>query len=1285
MISTPECKRRIESGEMITPEPNTTNGELYLGDNVDYGHAEMTERFNRSELAIHGESDDTIDHFGQFFRKGFSDNQLTNNLEINSQQIDSTTGEIDIIKSLDDKEELVVQFFDEKLIIGEESIDNNHPLGKFKLSQPSISKPIDKLYEPKRKTEKVKYKYKDKCFRNPSHPTEADVKIINEGISVKTRLRRTIEERKPKPDYNLSLVYSNLNPPILNKLSKLTKTFHLSSVFAISEIRTRRDLITSNEVIPLNMRTYIHSETNSGSVYAMIIMRNILDSEVSVIYDKAPFITVRIKMQNCNFTVTAFYRPHNESVIYKSDFSKEEWEKRLNDCIKASGKLPAVVMGDLNIDLENPCSTSMDLADRVETTMASFEMMETGPTFRRNDQIYTKIDYIWHKGMKDLSLEKHNGRMTVGNDGHDILSVRTTHNVQGYIGTTVINTRPKLIPETVNKLGNALYPDLKNQLTEAALDWYEKIEYGPYNPMTKAFDYDNNDYCEKALEFFEILFATLQPETKREVKIYNNKRHYSTNVTSLTIILASLDADLKELKGEREQKKLKKMMKKIIRIRERYRRADDRRAAIGRNRVNDDDIFAIAKALRPKLRGIQMSKEIFSAQELANEFIRVYSGITEHIKYSTEHFNLTDLLPRIDDAMRFSFKDYCPTWNNSLTGIKNISQCFRQLKPVTRGLDSSLCRNGMIHLPEEYTDIIDNMIFYWVHNGNYPDQFLSGKIKAILKKGNPNLVKNRRFISVGHMFQQLLGKIVASCLLGFFETGFLHQNQFGFRKGRSTELAVANLNLLVNSRHGSVMTYLFLLDLSSAFFCVKKKQLIEILSLYLDKNSLEFFKKMLKPRSAVVISDGNSSEPIEIPDDGVPQGEACSPLFFILVINEIFNYVPLTMNTFYDRLGIWLQGFADDSLLSVYGPNGWQKLIDEAFKRTNDFVETVGFKMNPTKTECIIFGNAAKRKEAGDSVTTPIGVIKIEKIVNVLGLRIDQRFSFLPQFLHVMKKMKSIQICLLELIGIGTNRQILAVAFSKSCGIYLYGLGIQPKWSQKQYAALQAEVLKAIRRIYKIKWNKENSWSQNDILRLANWPPVRIQHAKMSLLLLNKTIMKRNINNFDEVINRHLKTGNNRNFMKYSDRIRMFEMNPLDDTWLPRFVIDKDDGKQMANKVWKSFPFNSNYWLIRLPPFIRVLLGTKLFERAMILHFRLSCWHRTDVSCSICKHTIRIYPSEVNQYKNLLKIALNTLDTTEEEIETQTSEEITFLRSIDRKTFEEAENEDSFDPSKFEL
>merc|ERR1711911_186136 len=70
----------------------------------------------------------------------------------------------------------------------------------------------------------------------------------------------------------------------------------------------------------------------------------------------------------------------------------------------------------------------------------------------------------------------------------------------------------------------------------------------------------------------------------------------------------------------------------------------------------------------------------------------------------------------------------------------------------------------------------------------------------------------------------------------------------------------------------------------------------------------------------------------------------------------------------------------------------------EAERRLMELKIRKSFKMNPTKTECIMFGNKTKRNKLGDSVETPIGVIEIKNEANILGLRIDDELSFSPQF-----------------------------------------------------------------------------------------------------------------------------------------------------------------------------------------------------------------------------------------------------------------------------------------------
>ena len=95
--------------------------------------------------------------------------------------------------------------------------------------------------------------------------------------------------------------------------------------------------------------------------------------------------------------------------------------------------------------------------------------------------------------------------------------------------------------------------------------------------------------------------------------------------------------------------------------------------------------------------------------------------------------------------------------------------------------------------PVEYQDYMSNAIRYACSKGVYPEYFRKAKIKPIPKKGDFNLVKNRRFITIGCIEQQLMSKSVASMVLDFCETNnLIDDNQYGFRKSHSTTHAIAN-------------------------------------------------------------------------------------------------------------------------------------------------------------------------------------------------------------------------------------------------------------------------------------------------------------------------------------------------------------------------------------------------------------------------------------------------------------------------------------------------------------
>ena len=179
---------------------------------------------------------------------------------------------------------------------------------------------------------------------------------------------------------------------------------------------------------------------------------------------------------------------------------------------------------------------------------------------------------------------------------------------------------------------------------------------------------------------------------------------------------------------------------------------DERRKTINTEFVNEDNIYALANSLRPKLRQTATDREIFTAQELADEFVRLYKSITEHVKKQKSTMDVTKFYKTIPENKKYSFKEWLPSWDTTPQGVlnnkmKTIEQCLRSLKPVTRGLNSNLHRNALMMLDDRFHPVIEKMIKYWTNGGNYPEKFLTGKLKPILKKGDIDKIKNRRFIS----------------------------------------------------------------------------------------------------------------------------------------------------------------------------------------------------------------------------------------------------------------------------------------------------------------------------------------------------------------------------------------------------------------------------------------------------------------------------------------------------------------------------------------------------------
>ena len=195
----------------------------------------------------------------------------------------------------------------------------------------------------------------------------------------------------------------------------------------------------------------------------------------------------------------------------------------------------------------------------------------------------------------------------------------------------------------------------------------------------------------------------------------------------------------------------------------------------------------------------------------------------------------------------------------------------------------------------------------------------------------------------------------------------LSDNQFGFRKNHSTQLALTLLYDKISSAIDNMITVGIFIDLSKAFDTVNHQILLDKLQYYgVRRVAHDSFSNYLQNRQQFVQYNGTNSSYHNI-KCGVPQGSILGPLLFLIYVNDLRNVSK--------ALDFIL--FADDTNIFFLHKNLniLEKTLNEELPKLTDWclANTSKLSINYKKSNFMIFKSKQKRQtfDISCGYTTP--------------------------------------------------------------------------------------------------------------------------------------------------------------------------------------------------------------------------------------------------------------------------------------------------------------------------
>ena len=457
---------------------------------------------------------------------------------------------------------------------------------------------------------------------------------------------------------------------------------------------------------------------------------------------------------------------------------------------------------------------------------------------------------------------------------------------------------------------------------------------------------------------------------------------------------------------------------------------------------------------KPKFNSIYNNNGELLHEEAALDFVnQFFSSIGDRIEGAIDDLPTPTTPPLVNENFSFDIGINCFNPDNVASVVKDINT--NKASGIS-DLNTSFLKNVFSIIPFVLSD-------FYVHSftsGCLPDDWKTGSISVIPKKGSTLFIDNIRPITQTNLLVKIFEKLINKELMDFLENNnILHPNQGGFRRNRSTVDTVSSLiNYISNSKNNREYSMAIFLDLSKAFDSVNHSLLLGKLErVGIKGNLFRWLKCYLTNRNQCVKNTTlcSSFKPV---NSGVPQGSVLGPTLFLLYINDL---------KFLD-LSVEVNLFADDTVL-YFSHQNLNSLLDTMQNNLNKVSNWCSYSkllLNHKKTNCIIFSPSFSKHLDTTSIK------KIQLFGNeinyvsdcdYLGINIDFKLNF-DKFFSKLKTSVLHKINMLGRIRKFLTKDAATIIFkSMALPYFEYGSIFLEILNQKQLDKLDRIFLRGIR------------------------------------------------------------------------------------------------------------------------------------------------------------------------------------------------------------------------------